>query len=101
MTHFLIWLDNYIGQFNSDRIFYWLSRQHRKTNIQHTKIFFEVGHGKGEHDGVGACVKKAFCREKLRFEGKDKLKNAREIIEWCDKYLYIGSNHNSKIRHFF
>ena len=28
-----------------------------KTNIKHHWNFFEIGHGKGEHDGVGACVK--------------------------------------------
>ena len=30
---------------------------HKKTNIKHRSNFFETGHGKGEHDGVGACVK--------------------------------------------
>ena len=29
-----------------------------RLNIRHCWNFFESGHGKGEHDGVGACVKK-------------------------------------------
>ena len=64
-------------------------------------IFFEAGHGKGEHGGVGACVKRALSREQLKFEEKIKFKNAHEIFEWCNKYLYIGSSENCTIKHFF
>jgi len=32
---------------------------HIKTNIKHCWNYFETGHGKGEHDGVGACIKQA------------------------------------------
>lgn len=71
--------------------FYWLSRKHRKNNIQHVWSFYEARHGKGEHDGVGACVKRTLSREKLKFEEKSKFKNAHEIVEWCKKYLYTGS----------
>ena len=28
-----------------------------KKYIKHPRNFFETGHGKGEHDGAGACVK--------------------------------------------
>ena len=28
-----------------------------KKNSKHRWNFFETGHGKGEHDGVGVCVK--------------------------------------------
>jgi hypothetical protein len=28
-----------------------------KKNITHCWNFFETGHGKGEHDGAGACIK--------------------------------------------
>ena len=63
--------------------------------------FFEVGHGKGEHDGVGVCMKTALCRKQLKFEEKAKFKNAHDILEWCNKYLYTGSSQNSTIRHLF
>ena len=32
---------------------------------------------------------------------KKKLKNAQDIVEWCNKYLYIGSSQNSTIKPFF
>ena len=31
----------------------------KKKNIRHCWNFFEIGHGKGEHDGARACVKLA------------------------------------------
>ena len=46
-------------------------------------------------------MNKALCREQLKFEEKAKFKNTHEIVEWCNKYLYIGSSQNSIIRHFF
>ena len=101
MTQHWIWLDNCTRQFKNARMFYWLSRTHRQTNIQHVWSFFEAGHGKGEHDGAGACVKRALSREQLKFEEKAKLKNAHEIVEWCNKYLYTGSSQNSTIKRFF
>ena len=64
-------------------------------------FFFEAGHGKGEYDGVGACMKIDLCREQLKFEEKAKFKNAHEIVEWCRKYLYTGSSENSTIKRFF
>ena len=82
-------------------MFYWLRKTHRQTNIQYVWNFFEVGHGKGEHDVASACMKRDLSREKLKFEEKSKFKNAHEIVEWCKKYLYIGSSQNSTIKHFF
>ena len=34
----------------------------KKSNITYCWIFFETSHGKGEHDGAGACVKRALQR---------------------------------------
>ena len=45
--------DGCVGQFKLACSFYWLSCLHKETSIRHTWIFFEIGHGKGEHDGVG------------------------------------------------
>ena len=42
MTQHWIWSDNYTGQFKNARMFYWLSRTHRQTNIQHVWNFFEA-----------------------------------------------------------
>ena len=57
MNEHWIWSDGCAGQFKSSRSFFWLCRLQRKTNIKHHWNFFETGHGKGEHDGAGACVK--------------------------------------------
>ena len=46
MREHLIWSDNCTGQFKNARMFYWLSRAHKETNIPHMWSFFEVGHGK-------------------------------------------------------
>ena len=42
--------------------------------MQHVWSFFEARHGKGEHDGASACVKRGLSREKLKFEGKGQIK---------------------------
>jgi len=44
-------------------MFYWLSRIHAEKGIHHIWNLFEVGHGKGEHDGVGECVKRALLNK--------------------------------------
>ena len=54
--------------------------------------FSEARHGKEKHDGVGASIKRALSREQLKFDEKDKFKNVHEIVEWYNKYLYIGSS---------
>lgn len=90
MTQHLIWLDNCIGQFKNNTMFYWLSRIHKQTNIEHMWSFFEAQHGKEEHDGVGACVKRALCREQLKVEEKAKFKNASAIVDWCSTTLSTG-----------
>ena len=59
MTQHWIWSDNCIGKFKSARMFYWLSRTHRKTNIQHMLSFFEARHAKGEHDAISSYMKRA------------------------------------------
>jgi hypothetical protein len=95
MREHLIWSDNCMGQFKNGRIFYWLCRVHKENNIQHIWSFFEAGHGKGEHDGVGACVKRALAREQLKFE------DARAIVDWCNTKLSRRTSDNSIIQCLF
>lgn len=57
--------------------------------------------GKENNDGVDACVKRALCREQLKFEEKAKFKNASAIVHWCSTTLSTGSSQNSTIRRFF
>ena len=59
----IIWLDNYTGQFKNAGIFHWLCRMHIERGVPHIWSFFESGHGKREHDRVGACVKRALVNK--------------------------------------
>ena len=101
MLEHLIWSDNCTGQFKNARMFYWLCRVHKENNIQHIWSFFEAGHGKGEHDGASACVKRALAREKLKFEDFVKFRDARAIIDWCNTKLSKRTSESSIIQRFF
>ena len=57
-----IWSYGCVGQFKSSRSLFWLCRLHMKTHIKNYWNFFLICHGKGEHDGVGACIKRALRR---------------------------------------
>ena len=59
MNEHWIWSNGCAGKFKSSLSFFWLCRLYKKTNMKHHWIFFETGHGKGEHDGVMVCVKRA------------------------------------------
>jgi hypothetical protein len=50
------------------------------SGIQHFWNFMEARHGKGEHDGAGACVKRALAREELKYEGGAELINSQTIM---------------------
>jgi hypothetical protein len=54
------------GQFKSAKAFNWLAMQHARHNVKFLWNFFESGHGKGEHDGAGACVKRALRQHELQ-----------------------------------
>ena len=56
---------NFTGQFKSAKAFVWLSSQHARRNTNFLWNFYESGHGKGEHDGAGACVKRALRQHEL------------------------------------
>ena len=45
--------------------------------------YFETGHGKGEHDGAGACVKTSIRREELKLSTISTIQNAQSIVRWC------------------
>ena len=71
------------------RMFYWLCRMHIERGVPHIWIFFESTHGKGEHDRVGACVKRALVKEQLKISEAELL-DAHSIIDWCSSTLSQG-----------
>ena len=83
----IIWSNNCTAQFKNARLLYWLSRMHVTSGVQHFLNFTEVGHGKGEHDGAGACVKRALIREELKYKGGTKLENSKTIVQWCNSMM--------------
>ncbi|KAH9325154.1 hypothetical protein KI387_005332, partial [Taxus chinensis] len=46
------------------------------------------GHGKGEHDGAGACIKRALKKQSFDYEG-DRLIDAHTVVEWCKKHFAV------------
>ena len=50
--------------------------------MPHVWNYFETSHGKGEHDGAGACIKTSLRREDMKFIGAH-LRDAASIVEWC------------------
>jgi hypothetical protein len=81
-----VWSDGCVGQFKSTCSFLWLSHLHNKMDVRHTWSFFEMGHGKGEHDGVGACVKHALRRYQMN-HSTSHLVNSNDVVNWCKKNL--------------
>ena len=77
-----IWSDGCVGQFKSARSFLWLCCLHKETCIKHCWNFFETGHGKGEHDGVGACIKRVLRRYQMNHSAH-RLVNGEEVVQWC------------------
>ena len=43
--------------------------------------YFGSGHGKGEHDGAGAVIKRALTHEQLKVDGAT-LNNAASLVEF-------------------
>ena len=42
--------------------------------------FIETGHGKGEHDGAGTCIKTALACEELKYKDGAILIDAKSIV---------------------
>ena len=58
--------------------------------MPHIWIFFESGHGKGEHVGARACVKRALVKEQLKISAA-KLLDAHSIVDSCStQVLLVG-----------
>jgi len=48
--------------------------------VQHTWRFLETRHGKGEHDGMGYCVKQALGRYQMSHDAVQ-LKSSTEVVD--------------------
>lgn len=66
--------------------------------------YWGTGHGKGPHDGAGACVKQALRREQVK-EDSVKLQNAADVVSFLreDMNLPHAAYPNARrhvVRHF-
>ena len=53
--------------------------------------YFESGNGKGEHDGVGACIKRALRRKEMKFTTTSIIQDVKSIVEWCSLVMGEGT----------
>ena len=63
--------------------------------------FIEAGHGKGEHNGAGACIKRVLAHEELKHKDGAILKDAKSIVQWCNTIMGPGKEGESMVRSFF
>ena len=81
-----VWSDGAASQFKAKRPFYFVGRYQSLTGLSMIWNFFESGHGKGEHDGAGAVIKRALTHEQLKADG-EVLKNAGDVVEFLRKHF--------------
>ena len=87
MDQHWIWSDGCVGQFKNARVFQWLSMLHKTYDVLHVWNYFETGHGNGEHDGAGACLKTSLRREEMRCMGGPHIWNAESTVRWCKEKM--------------
>ena len=73
---------------------------HIKYKVLHIWNYFETGHGKGEHDGAGACIKIALRREEMNFTGA-LLRDIASIVEWCEFVMGEQATRKHLVRRIF
>ena len=61
-----MWSDGAASQLKGRRPFYFVGRYPPETDLEMRWNFFGFGHGKGEHDGAGAVIKRALTHEQLK-----------------------------------
>ena len=71
------------------------------SRIQYMWNFTEVGHGMGEHNGVGTCIKRALACEELKYKDGAILINAKYIVQWCNATMGLGKKGESIVRKCF
>ena len=91
MDQHWIWSDGCVGQFKNACVFQWLCMLHRKIKVPHIWNYFETGHGKWKHDGVGAYIKTTLRRQEMKFTNVSIIRHAKSIVEWCSSTMGEGA----------
>ena len=90
-----VWSDGAASQFKAARPFYFVARYFKLTAVQMSWNFSASGHGKGEHDGAGAVVKRALTNEQLKSDGAT-LKNAGDVVRFLQETMPESNNHGPR-----
>ena len=71
----------------SSNVLQWLCILHKMHKMPHIWNYFETRHGKGEHDGAGACIKTALRRKEKKFTTILLIRDAKTIVSWCSSMI--------------
>lgn len=85
-----MWFDGAASQFKGATPFYFVARYARLTGTGMSLFFFGLGHGKGEHNGVGVVAKRTLTHEQLKFNGSI-LRCASDVVSYCQANLSKGA----------
>lgn len=85
-----VWSDGAASQFKARRPFYFVARYGSLTGAHMTWNFSGSGHGKGEHDGAGAVIKRHLTHEQLKPNGV-KLQCAHEVVAFLRETMSTGA----------
>lgn len=85
-----VWSDGAASQFKAKRPFYFVARYWSLTGMEMNWNFFCSGHGKGEHDGAGAVIKRALTHEQLK-QNSVRLTCAVEVVAFLRMHLSTGA----------
>ena len=74
-------------------------RYYSLTGIEMLWSFFASGHGKGEHDGAGAIVKRALTHEQLKPDAWH-MKCAKDVVDFL-KHKFHDGHTNAEVNRIF
>ena len=99
VTQHWVWSDGAASQFKARRPFYFVGRYPAITGLEMRWNFFGSGHGKGEHDGAGAVIKRALTHEQLKTDGVQ-MNCASDVVEFLRTNMSTGATgvYSSQVR---
>ena len=94
-----VWSDGAASQFKAKRPFYFVARYGTLTSLKMTHHFSGSGHGKGEHDGAGAVIKRHLTQEQLKPDCV-KLQCASDVVPFLRQTMSNGARatYSSQVR---
>ena len=94
-----VWSHEYAAQFKSKRPFFFVSRYYQLTGIEMTWNYFAAGHGKSEHDGAGAVIKRTLTHEQLKPNAWP-MKCATDVVAFL-KHSFCNIDNKSSVNKIF